>query len=412
MPCDQQPDQSPKRLRDFCVNIHQENIAFLLRAALPDFPPAIVDEFFTGPKLNKPSGPDDREWTDIVRLALIAFAPDGSEPARLRGKPIPRYVRDYPFEPQRTDAAPPGTLVLYPTQHTSPLLKEIAVSLAVSELKIRSRAWLSRYLCDPFPLRSLSISLERVNSGWKAVPGLEADLQEIFAVLPEGLEELDIELNASLPFSDGGINRLRSLKKLTIRTAALPKGLDFSANTSLQSLRLQVASQGSAAIRGLGMLPVLQDLHIECEVPFRYERAHGYWQKRLPALFAAEHVSTLPEANTWIDSLRDHRNRQEIHREIRSTPQAAWNLAKKQGRSALRPAPKCPWWPYVFSQRSQTRVGSDGRIAIGSQRLRLEQPPATLVTRCLHPDGYASVLLRPPHKDTRPTILLRLETLT
>jgi hypothetical protein len=144
----------------------------------------------------------------------------------------------------------------------------------------------------------------------------------------------------------------------------------------------------------------------------KIERAHGYWQKRLPALFAAEHISTLPEANTWIDSLRDHRNRQEIHREIRSTPQAAWNLAKKQGRSALRPAPKCPWWPYIFSQRSQTRVGSDGRIAIGSQRLRLEQPPTTLVTRCLHPDGSCSVLLHPPRKNTRPVLLLRLETLT
>ena len=109
--------------------------------------------------------------------------------------------------------------------------------------------------------------------------------------------------------------------------------------------------------------------------------------------------------------MRDHRNRQEIHREIRSTPQAAWNRAKNEGRCALRPAPKCPWWPYIFSQRSQTRVGSDGRIAIGSQRLRLEQPPATLVTRCLHPDGSASVLLHPPRINTRPILLLRLETL-
>lgn len=141
----------------------------------------------------------------------------------------------------------------------------------------------------------------------------------------------------------------------------------------------------------------------------KIERAHGYWQNRLPPLFAAEHVSTLPEANTLIDSLRDHRNRREIHREIRSTPLAAWNLAKTEGRNALRAAPKCPWWPYVFSQRSQTRVGPDGRIAIGSQRLRIEQPPATLVTRCLHPDGSCSVLLDPPRKNTRPILLLRLE---
>jgi hypothetical protein len=141
----------------------------------------------------------------------------------------------------------------------------------------------------------------------------------------------------------------------------------------------------------------------------KIERAHDFWQKRLPPLFAAEHVSTIPEANIWLDSLRDHHNRHEIHREIRSTPQAAWNRAKKEDRCALRPAPKCPWWPYVFSQQSRTRVGSDGRIAIGSQRLRLEQPPGALVTRCLHPDGSWSVLLHPPHKNTRPVLLLRLE---
>ncbi|MEO7796783.1 MAG: hypothetical protein ABIY47_03540 [Opitutaceae bacterium] len=94
---------------------------------------------------------------------------------------------------------------------------------------------------------------------------------------------------------------------------------------------------------------------------------------------------------------------------MRSTPAAAWNLARREKRSVLRPAPKCPWWPYVFSQRSQTRVGSDGRVAVGAQRLRIEQPPGTSVTRCLHPNGDISVLLHPPKKATRPIILLNLQ---
>ena len=138
----------------------------------------------------------------------------------------------------------------------------------------------------------------------------------------------------------------------------------------------------------------------------KIERAHDFWQKRLPALFAAEHVSTLPEANLWIDQLRLHHNTKEKHREIRSTPQAAWDLARKENRSVLRPAPRCPWWPYIWSVRSQTRVGPDGRIAIAAQRLRIEQPPRTLVTRCVHPNGDHSVLLAPPSKDKRPVLLL------
>lgn len=141
----------------------------------------------------------------------------------------------------------------------------------------------------------------------------------------------------------------------------------------------------------------------------KIERAHDFWQKRLPPLFAAEHITTLPEANALLEELRQHHNRHEKHRELRSTPQAAWELARKEKRSALRPAPKCPWWPYVFSQRSQTRVAPDGRIAVGSQRLRIEQSPGSLVTRCLHPNGDLSVLLRPPDKAAKPALLLRCE---
>ena len=47
-----------------------------------------------------------------------------------------------------------------------------------------------------------------------------------------------------------------------------------------------------------------------------------------------------------------------------------WDLAKKEKRSVLRPAPSCPWWPYVWSVRTALRVGPDGRVPIGTQRLR------------------------------------------
>jgi Leucine-rich repeat (LRR) protein len=268
---DSPPDYSLKRLRDLCAHIHEENTAFLLKTSLPEFPVEIVDKFFTSPKLNKPSGPDDREWTDIVRLAFIAFAPEGSEPARLRGKPIPRYVRSYPFEPNRPDLDEPGSLRLYPVEHASPLLKDISAALGVNTLRIESPLWLSRYLCDPFPLRALNVGF-RVDGGkWHPLPGLASDYREALEVLPAELEFLDIGIEPRLPLSGAEIKRFTSLKKLHLTVESLPDGMDFSNNAVLEDLQLEVRLQGTAPIKGLGRLPSLQCLSITCNTPYRYD---------------------------------------------------------------------------------------------------------------------------------------------
>jgi hypothetical protein len=103
--------------------------------------------------------------------------------------------------------------------------------------------------------------------------------------------------------------------------------------------------------------------------------------------------------------LRLHRNAHETHRELRMTPEQAWNLAKKEKRSVLRPAPRCPWWPYVWSVRTALKVGPDGRVPIGTQRLRVERPPGTKIVLCLHPTGHHSVLASPPDKKEKPVLL-------
>ena len=48
----------------------------------------------------------------------------------------------------------------------------------------------------------------------------------------------------------------------------------------------------------------------------------------------------------------------------------AWQQARKEERSTLRPAPLCPWGDYVRSVRTTLNIGPDGR-------LRIEQPPGT-----------------------------------
>ena len=137
----------------------------------------------------------------------------------------------------------------------------------------------------------------------------------------------------------------------------------------------------------------------------KIEREHQFWQGRLPAYFASEKISEIAEANPHIEALRHHPNAKEVHRELRPTPQSAWNNAKKEKRSVLRPAPRCPWWGYVWSVRTLLRVGSDGRVPIGTQRLRIEKPPGTKVVLCLHPTGHHSVLASAPELKKQPALL-------
>jgi len=151
------------------------------------------------------------------------------------------------------------------------------------------------------------------------------------------------------------------------------------------------------------------------DISFRYaptpqakgkiEREHQFWQGRLPAYFASEKIDEIQVANPHIDALRTHRNTHEVHRELRQTPQRAWDQAEQEDRSVMRPAPRCPWWDYVWSVRTPLRVGTDGRVPIGTQRLRLEKPPGTKVVLCLHPSGHHSVLAAPPEAREKPLLL-------
>ena len=137
----------------------------------------------------------------------------------------------------------------------------------------------------------------------------------------------------------------------------------------------------------------------------KVQREHPYWQGRLPACFAREKILEIEVANPQIDALRAHRNAHEVHRELRQTPQRAWDQARKEKRSVWRPAPRCPWWAYVGSVRTNIKVGRDGRLPIGTQRLRMEKPPETKVILCLHPTGHHSVLAAPPDLKQKPVLL-------
>ena len=138
----------------------------------------------------------------------------------------------------------------------------------------------------------------------------------------------------------------------------------------------------------------------------KIERRHDYWQKRLPPLLAADNILQIEGANHLLDQLLLHANHHEIHRELGITPYAARTLALTENRSVLRPAPACPWWPYVWSQQTRVRVGDDGKVPVGSQRLSVDAPPRSKVIRCLRPDGDIFYLRHAPNQKTKPVVLL------
>ena len=75
----------------------------------------------------------------------------------------------------------------------------------------------------------------------------------------------------------------------------------------------------------------------------KIERAHGFWQKRLPALFVLERIFTLPAANALLRSnyCSITTRRRSIVRSARlPKPHGIWPCEKK--RSALRPTPSLP----------------------------------------------------------------------
>ena len=140
----------------------------------------------------------------------------------------------------------------------------------------------------------------------------------------------------------------------------------------------------------------------------KIERQHQYWQGRLPALFAADTITTPAAANTLLPDLRRYRNAHEIHRELGRTPNAAARAAQREHRSVLRPVPRCPWWPYIWSVRTHLKVGPDGRVPVGTERLRVAVSAGTRVVHCLQPNGTISILAHEPKAGKRPALLLQI----
>ena len=140
----------------------------------------------------------------------------------------------------------------------------------------------------------------------------------------------------------------------------------------------------------------------------KVERQHLFWQKRLPAFFAAEHINQIDQANPQIDALREHHNTHEIHRELGMSPSTAWRKAIRAKRSVLRKRPASLWWPYLWTVRTTVKASLDGLVMLGPSRIKLPNTFGQRFIHCRHPDG-SFTLLANTFGIGNPIVLRRLE---
>lgn len=141
----------------------------------------------------------------------------------------------------------------------------------------------------------------------------------------------------------------------------------------------------------------------------KVERQHLFWQNRLPAFFAVEHIAQIDQANPQIDELREHHNDHEIHRELGMTPTTAWRKAIREKRSVLRKRPATPWWLYLWTVRTTVKASLDGMVRLGPTHVKVSHALGHRFTHCHHPDG-SFTLLANEFGLGKPIIVRRLES--
>lgn len=138
----------------------------------------------------------------------------------------------------------------------------------------------------------------------------------------------------------------------------------------------------------------------------KIERIHQVWQDRLLAYFGKNGApGGLEESNGQVAALISWRNSNEIHSETGMRATEAWDKAAAEGRSRLRPAPRCPWWNYVWSSMSRVQVGLRGRVCVHLDQVSVREKPGRWVVLCEHVDGTFSILSDIPRKDALPRVL-------
>lgn len=127
----------------------------------------------------------------------------------------------------------------------------------------------------------------------------------------------------------------------------------------------------------------------------KIERRFGTLQKRMVALLAFERVSDYPTAQIILDRQVAHQNAT-VCRTTGRSPNAAWDLALAEKRSAIRPCPPTTLLNLHLALHLRRRVNADYQIDFLGQSWTIAPTKRVAVTLIHHPLRRFWAVAQPP----------------
>jgi hypothetical protein len=157
--------------------------------------------------------------------------------------------------------------------------------------------------------------------------------------------------------------------------------------------RLDTHSQFQRAFTALG---VAHRVAPDPQAKGKIERRFGTFQNRLVTLLAYEKITDYVPANALLQTQIAWHNQKHICRTTGRTPNHAWDSARQEKRSALRPVPATPLLDLHLALHLQRRLNADYTLDFLGQNWAVTPTRTKIVTVVHHPNQCFWVIPQPP----------------
>jgi hypothetical protein len=147
--------------------------------------------------------------------------------------------------------------------------------------------------------------------------------------------------------------------------------------------------------RALGCLGVSHLVAKDPQSKGKIERQFGFWQKRLPALFAVESVANRSQANELLAAQIHWHHQNHVSRSTGLTPQQAVEQSISEGSNCWRPAPPAELLDLHLAIHHTRIVQKAGEISFLGRRWEITPSETKQVTIVQQPGSFR-VIARPP----------------
>ena len=158
--------------------------------------------------------------------------------------------------------------------------------------------------------------------------------------------------------------------------------------------------------RALGCLGVSHLVAKDPQSKGKIERQFGFWQKRLPALFAMESVTNRSQANELLATQIHWHHANHISRSTGLTPQQAVEKSLAERSTCWHPAPPPSLLDLHLATHHTRVVQKAGEISFLGRRWAITPGESKQVTIVQHPGSFRVIARPPTPQDPQwPTIL-------